>query len=46
LTKFCSRSKNISNKLGEGGRNGNSLLYEVQEEGGDKKLETRYSEEW
>jgi len=45
LTKLCSCSNNIGIAKLEGGHDGNSLLYEVQEKGGDKKSTPGYAKE-
>jgi hypothetical protein len=45
LTKLCSYSNNIDIAKLKGGYDGNSLLYEVQEEGGDKKPNAGYTQE-
>ena len=45
LTKLCSYSNNIDIVKLKGGHNGNSLLYEVQEKGGDKKPKASYAQE-
>ena len=37
MTKLCSYSNNIDIAKLKGGRDGNSLLHEVQEKGGDKE---------
>jgi len=45
LTKLCACSNNIGIAKLKGGHNGNSLLYEVQEEGGDKEPSPGYAQE-
>jgi hypothetical protein len=45
LTKLCSYSNNIDIAKLKGGYDGNSLLYEVQEKGGDKKPHAGYTQE-
>jgi len=45
LTKLCSYSNNIDVTKLEGGHDGNSLLHEVQEKGGDKKPKAGYTQE-
>lgn len=45
LTKLCSYSINICITELKGGYDGNSLLYEVQEKGRNKKPPTRYAQE-
>jgi hypothetical protein len=45
LTKLCSCSINIDIAKLKGGHNGYSLLYEVQEKGGDKKPKADYAQE-
>jgi hypothetical protein len=45
LTKLCSYSNNIGVTKLKGGYDGDSLLHEVQEEGGDKKPNAGYTQE-
>jgi hypothetical protein len=45
LTKLCACSNNIDIAKLKGGHNGDSLLYEVQEKGRDKKPTPCYAEE-
>jgi hypothetical protein len=45
LTKLCPYSNNIDIAKLKGGHNGDSLLHEVQEKGGDKKPEAGYAQE-
>jgi hypothetical protein len=45
LTKLCAYSNNIDIAKLEGGHDGNSLLHEVQEKGGDKEPETGHTQE-
>ena len=45
LTKVCSYSNNILIARVKGGHDGNSLLYEVQEEEGDKQPSAGYAQE-
>ena len=45
LTKLCSYSNNIDVIKLKGGYDGDSLLHEVQEKGGDKKPTEGYTQE-
>ncbi len=45
MTKLYAYSNNIDIAKLKGGYDGNSLLYEVQEKGGDKKPEKSYAQE-
>jgi len=45
LTKLCSYSNNIGVIKLKGGYDGDSLLHEVQEKGGDKKSNAGYTQE-
>jgi hypothetical protein len=45
LTKLCPYSNNIGVIKLKGGYDGDSLLHEVQEEGGDKKPHAGYTQE-
>jgi hypothetical protein len=45
LTRFAACSNNISIAKPKGGHDGDSLLYEVQKKGGNKKPEPRHTQE-
>jgi len=45
LTKLCSYSNNIGVTKLKGGHDGDSLLHEVQEKGGDKEPNAGYTQE-
>jgi hypothetical protein len=45
LTKLCPYSNNIDIAKLKGGYDGDSLLHEVQEKGGDKKPKAGYAQE-